>query len=110
GSEEHRFLGVWPVVVKGRVFARSWDQRPNGWYHVLRAERRGTIQIGEREIPVRAILTRSERLKAAVDRAYATKFTTPGALKFVRGFKLPRRRNATIEFVPTGSARGGRPG
>ena len=25
---------------------------------------------------------------------------TPGAVKFVRGFRTPARREATIEFVP----------
>ncbi|HUQ80401.1 MAG TPA: hypothetical protein VM076_04665 [Gemmatimonadaceae bacterium] len=24
GSDEHRFIGVWVVVVDGRVFIRSW--------------------------------------------------------------------------------------
>ena len=25
---DHRFIGIWAVVVNGRVFARSWMQRP----------------------------------------------------------------------------------
>ena len=29
---KHRFIGIWPVVVKGRVFARSWTLKPSGWY------------------------------------------------------------------------------
>jgi len=48
---------------------------------------------------------RSERLKKAVDLAYRTKFTTPGALKFVRGFHRPARRNTTTEFVPATARR-----
>ena len=28
---DHRFIGVWPVVVDGRVFVRSWTLKPAGW-------------------------------------------------------------------------------
>jgi hypothetical protein len=97
---EHRFTGVWPVVVDGRVFARSWTLEPDGWYQALLADPRGTLQIGERQLRVRAVPTRSERLRDAVERAYAEKYATPGAVKYVRGFRTARRRNATIEFIP----------
>jgi hypothetical protein len=26
----HRFIAIWAVVVNGRVFARSWMQKPGG--------------------------------------------------------------------------------
>jgi hypothetical protein len=97
---EHRFTGVWPVVVEGRVFARSWTLEPDGWYHAFLTDPRGTIQVGERQLRVRAVPTRSERLLDAVERACEEKYATPGAAKYVRGFRTPRRRNATIEFVP----------
>jgi hypothetical protein len=96
----HRFIGVWPVTLDGRLFARSWTLKPDGWYHALLADPRGVIQVGDREIRVRAVAVRSERLRDAIDKAYAAKFTTPGALKYVRGFRTPKRRNATVEFVP----------
>jgi hypothetical protein len=96
----HRFIGVWPVTLDGRVFARSWTLKPDGWYHTFLADPRGTIQVGDREIRVRAVPVRGERLRDAIDKAYAVKFTTPGARKYVRGFRTPKRRNATIEFVP----------
>jgi hypothetical protein len=97
---DHRFTGVWPVVVNGRVFARSWTLTRDGWYHALLKDPLGTLQVGERNLRVRAMPTRSERMRDAVERAYAEKYTTPGALKYVRGFRTPRRRAATIEFVP----------
>jgi hypothetical protein len=97
---DHRFTGVWPVVVDGRVFARSWTLTPEGWYHALLKEPLGTLQVGKRNLRVRAVPTRSERMRDAVERAYAEKYTTPGARKYVRGFRTPRRRAATIEFVP----------
>ena len=32
---EHRPTGVWVVVVKGRVFARSWSDKPTGWFRAF---------------------------------------------------------------------------
>jgi hypothetical protein len=58
------------------------------------------IEVNGREIPVRAILTRSERLKTAVDEAYREKYNTPGSLHFVRGFARRKRRDTTTELVP----------
>jgi len=100
GIEPHRFIGIWVVVAKDRVFVRSWDQKPGGWYHTFRQEPRGVAQIGESEVPVRAVFTRGERLRDAVDQAYAAKYRTPGALKYVRGFKSAGRRATTTELVP----------
>ena len=96
---DHRFTGVWPVVVDGRVFARSWTLKPGGWYRTLLEDPAVTIQIGERQIKVRALRIRSERLRDAVEEAYAKKYATPGARKYVKGFRTKRRREATIEFV-----------
>ena len=96
---DHRFTGVWPVVVDGRVFARSWTLKPGGWYRTLLEDPAVTIQIGERQIKVRALRIRSERLRDAVEKAYAKKYATPGARKYVKGFRTKRRREATIEFV-----------
>ena len=103
---DHRFIGVWPVVVDGRVLARSWTLKPSGWYHTFLADPSGTIQVGGREIPVRAVRIRSERIRDAVEAAYAAKYPTPGSRKYVRGFRTARRREATMEFVPSGSNRG----
>jgi hypothetical protein len=96
----HRFTGVWPVVIDGRVFARSWASQAGGWYQTLLEERAATLHIDDREIRVRAVRVRSERIRDAVTRAFAAKYTTPGSLKYVRGFRSRRRREATIEFVP----------
>ena len=99
-SSDHRFIGIWAVVVNGRVFARSWTQKPGGWYWTLLEDPRGTIQLGERQIRMRAIRARGDRIRDAVERAYAAKYPTPGSAKFVRGFRTQRRRETTMEFLP----------
>lgn len=101
GTQPHRFIGIWAVVVEGRVFVRSWNQKPRSWYRTFLEEPRGAINVGGREIPVRAVFTRSERLKDAVDRAYAEKYDTPGSVGFVRGFAQAKRRATTTELVPS---------
>src|SRR5205807_5933229 len=100
GSEPHRFIGIWAVVVEGRVFVRSWSLKPRSWYRTFLREPRGVIQVGERRIRVRAVRTRSERLKSAVDRAYLEKYHTPGSVKFARDLGRAKSRATTTELVP----------
>lgn len=97
---DHRFIGIWPVVVGGRVFARSWTQTADGWYCAFLEDPLGVIQVGDRETRVRAVRAKGSRIRDAVERAYTAKYHTPGSLKYVRGFRTPRRRETTIEFVP----------
>jgi hypothetical protein len=84
GMDDHRIIGIWAVVVEGRVFVRSWSLKPRSWFRTFRVDPRGIIEVSGRVIPVRAVLTRSERLKDAVDQAYLDKFHTPGSVKFAR--------------------------
>jgi hypothetical protein len=100
GTEPHRFIGIWAVVVEGRVFVRSWSQKPRSWYRTFLKEPRGTVQIDGREIPVRAVRTRSERLKDAVDRAYLEKYNTPGSIKYARDLGRAKCRATTTELMP----------
>ena len=99
-ASEHRFVGVWPVVVEGRVYARSWTLKPDGWYRTFLKDPLGIIQVGERQLRVRAVRARSERVRDKVEEAYAAKYDTKASQKYVRGFKTARRRDATMEFIP----------
>src|SRR5436305_14513909 len=83
---EHRHTGVWVVVVEGRAFVRSWNDKPAGWYRAFLAQPLGSIQLAGREIAIRARQLRGERLRDAVTRAYAEKYNTKGSEKWVRGF------------------------
>ena len=96
---DHRFIAIWPVVIDGRVFGRSWTIERDGWFRVFLDDPLGAIQVGSRVIRVRARRVRSARILDAIERAYATKYPTPGARMFVRGFRTARRRAATVEFL-----------
>lgn len=96
----HRYTGVWVVVVDDRVFARSWNDKPTGWFRAFRKEPAGMIQAGDLEIPVRAKFVRSARMRDAVTAAFADKYPTRGSRKWVEGFAEAERATNTIEFVP----------
>lgn len=100
GTRPHRVIGIWVVVVEGRVFVRSWSVKPEGWFRMFQEEPRGIMVVGTREIRIRAVLTRSERLKDAVSRAYLEKYHTPGALKYARDLGRSKSRATTTELVP----------
>jgi hypothetical protein len=100
GTQPHRFIGIWAVVVEGRVFVRSWSLKPRSWYRTFLEEPTGTIQVDGREIPVRAVRTRSERLKDAIDRAYLAKYNTPGSVKYAQDLGSEKSRATTTELVP----------
>jgi hypothetical protein len=48
---------------------------------------------------VRAIPIRNTRLNNATDDAFASKYTTKANAKYVKGFKTPKRKAATLELV-----------
>jgi hypothetical protein len=100
GTEPHRFIGIWLVVVNDRVFVRSWSVKPRGWYRTFLEESRGTIQIAGREIAVHAVRNRDKCLRDTVDRAYLDKYNTPGAIKYARDLGSAQSRATTLELRP----------
>jgi hypothetical protein len=97
---EHKFTGVWVIVVDDRIFARSWSDKPTGWFRAFRKQPLGTIQIGEREISVRGKPVRSARILDAVTVAFGEKYNTKASRKWVDGFAEPERLATTLEFIP----------
>src|SRR6476661_5560581 len=97
---EHRHTGVWVVVVDDRVFARSWNDKPTGWFRAFKTEPNGTIQVGERELPVRGRVVRGARLLDAITVAFGEKYNTKASRKWIEGFAEPARLATTLEFLP----------
>jgi hypothetical protein len=100
GIADHRFTGIWFVLVGGRVFVRPWNDKVSGWRRAFLNEPRGAVSLSGREILVRARTVRGKRLWDAVDAAYAEKYNTPASRKWVRGFATARRRKTTTELLP----------
>ena len=102
GTSGHRFIGIWVVVVKDRVFVRSWSVKPDGWYSTFLREPRGAIQLGRSAISVRAVPLRTKAVRDAVDRAYRERYSTPGALRYAEDLCQAKSRATTIELTPVG--------
>jgi hypothetical protein len=100
GESTHRVIGLWVVVVEGRVFVRSWSVKPRSWWRTFLEDPYGSMFLGEKEIPVRAIPTRSEHLKDRVSQAYKEKYNTPGSIQYVRDMSRKTSRDTTTELVP----------
>jgi hypothetical protein len=96
----HRVIGIWVVVVEGRVFVRSWSLKPRSWWRTFLEDPYGSLFVGEREIPIRAVQTRSERLKDLVSQAYKEKYNTPGSIQYVKEMSRKKSRDTTTELVP----------
>lgn len=96
----HRVIGLWVVVMEGRVFVRSWGLKPRSWWRTFLEDSYGSMFVGEREIPIRAVQTRSERLKDLVSQAYKEKYNTPGSIQFVKDMSRKKSRDTTTELVP----------
>ena len=96
----HRVIGIWAVVVSGRVFVRSWSLKPRSWWRTFLEDPRGIITVGTRELRVRAVQIRGALINDAVSRAYRAKYNTPGALRFVRDMSRPKSRATTTELLP----------
>lgn len=99
-GSEHRYTGVWVVVIDKRVFVRSWYDKPTGWFRAFKKEPIGTIQVGKLEVPVRGKPVRSARIRDAVTVAFGEKYNTKGSKVWVDGFAEPARLLTTLEFVP----------
>lgn len=97
-GSEHKYTGVWPIVVEGRLFVRTWYDKPTGWYQAFLMEPAGSIQIDGKDIPVLAKVVRSQRLRDAVTEAYRQKYNTKGSLKWVEGFAEETRALRTLEL------------
>jgi len=100
GSSRHRFIGIWFVLVRDRLFVRSWSVKPTGWYRTFLKQPRGTVQIAGYEIAVRAMSVGDRRLRDAIDQAYLDKYNSPGALKYAEDLGSARSRATTLELVP----------
>lgn len=76
------------------------EHAPRGWWRTLLEDPYGSMFVGDREVPVRAVHTRSERLKDLVSAAYREKYHTPGSVQYVKEMSRKKSRDTTTELVP----------
>lgn len=98
-DSSHKVIGIWMVVVEGRVFIRSWSMKPRSWWRTFLEDPYGIMTVGTKEFSIRAIQTRSERIKDLVSAAYKEKYNTPGSVQFVKDMSRKKSRDTTTELV-----------
>src|SRR5262249_12588220 len=99
-GQKHKFIGIWHVVVKDRVFVRSWSVKEDGWYRTFLKNPHGAIQVKKRGIAVIARSATNKALRDAIDRAYLEKYKTPGAVKYAKDLCSAKSRATTLELLP----------
>ena len=99
----HRVIGIWTVVVDGRVFVRSWSMKPRSWWRTFLEDPYGEIFVAKRKrgIKVRAVQVKSEKMKDKVSAAYREKYNTPGSIGYVEDMSRSPSRDTTTELMPT---------
>jgi hypothetical protein len=100
GAGSHRFIGIWFVLVRDRVFVRSWSVKPDGWYRTFLTDSGGTVKIANYEIGIRAVRTRDKRLRDEIDQAYLDKYNSAGEIRYARDLASVASRAATLELRP----------
>jgi len=74
--------------------------KPRSWWRTFLEDLYGSIFVEDKEIHIRAIQTRSERLKDLVSQAYKEKYNTPGSIQYVKEMSRKKSRDTTTELVP----------
>jgi hypothetical protein len=101
-DSNHKIIGIWAVVVEGRVFVRSYSMKPRSWWRTFLEDPQGIMTVGEKEIPIKAVQTRSERIKDLVSDAYKEKYNRPGDIQYVKDMSRKKSRDTTTELVWVG--------
>src|SRR5262245_2571840 len=101
-ASDHRVIGIWAVVVHGRVFVRSYTLKPRSWWRTFLEDPYGEIFVAKRKrgIKIRAVQPKSEKLNEAVSAAYKEKYNTPGSVRYVAEMSRSPSRDTTTELIP----------
>lgn len=102
GKGREKFTGIWMVVVKDRIFGRSYYLSERSWYTALLKGDNGDIKCGKEILPVKGLKPRDiNTITKAINKAYKKKYLVKAYnKKWVDGLCEPERVARTMEFVP----------
>ena len=94
----HRTI-IWVVTVDGDVFVRSVRGEKGRWYREVSTNPSAALRVGDRRIPVRAVLVTDDPTVGAVNEAYRSKYrrTSPGS---TRAMLQPETLPTTLKLEP----------
>ena len=102
GKDREKFTGIWMVVVKDRIFGRSYYGAERSWYTALLSGDTGDIRCGKEIIPIKGskpadMTSITEAINKAYEKKYLVKHYNK---KWVNGLAEPERVARTMEFIP----------
>ena len=102
GKGRDKFTGIWMVVVKDRIFGRSYYGAERSWYTTLLKDGIGEIKCGDEIIPVKGLRPADiKTINKAINKAYEKKYLIKAHNKiWVDGLAAPERVARTMEFIP----------
>ena len=102
GKGREKFTGIWMVVVKDRIFGRSYKLSEKSWYTALLNGDTGDIKCGKEILPVKGLKPADiNAITKAINKAYEKKYLVKAYNKiWVDGLREPERVARTMEFVP----------
>jgi hypothetical protein len=101
GKGRDKFTGIWMVVVKDRIFGRSYSGAERSWYTALLNGDDGDIKCGKEIIPVKGLKPADiNTITKAINKAYEKKYLVKAYnKKWVDGLCEPERVARTMEFI-----------
>ena len=102
GKGRDKFTGIWMVVVKDRIFGRSYYGAERSWYTALLNGDDGDIKCVKEIIPVKGVKPSDiNTINKAINKAYESKYLVKAYnKKWVDGLAEPERVARTMEFIP----------
>lgn len=98
GTKRNKYLEIWMVNLKGRIFARSWGKSDNGWFSSLIEEGRGEIRYFNKVIKIEAKKNNDSKINKLVDHAYLQKYNQPQNIEYVKGITQKEYSEFTVEL------------
>ena len=101
GKDREKFTGIWMVVVKDRIFGRSYNLSDRSWYTALLNGDNGDIKCGNEILPVKGLKPADiNTITKAINKAYEKKYLVKVYnKKWVDGLCEPERVARTMEFI-----------
>ena len=101
GKDRTKFTGIWMVVVKDRIFGRSYSLSERSWYTSFLDGAEGDLKCGKEIVRVKGVKPAdASAFTPAINKAYEKKYLAKAYnKKWVDGLEEPERVARTMEFV-----------
>ncbi|GGF01649.1 hypothetical protein GCM10010984_18820 [Chishuiella changwenlii] len=100
GTDDHRFLDIWMVIVDDRIFARSWGIAERSWYNTFLNNENGKIKSGDKVFNIKAKIPEDlYELEEPINNAYMKTYDFGTNAFFAKGLAGKKHVEKTMEFI-----------